>query len=134
MDRAWSASREGQDVGLMTALLLADVAVETVTKQVLFDRNVDFGKQDKLAKLIEELERAVPELAGRQELSAARRLREARNPVQHAGQVPSPRNLEQHLRDAHGFVQLVVSICFGVTSTPFPPHTSSVRKICGSRC
>ena len=50
--RADAARREGNDVGLMSAMLLADVAVETAVKQVLFDKNVDFGKQDKLSGLM----------------------------------------------------------------------------------
>lgn len=57
LDCAVSASREGDDVGLMTAMLLADVAVETLTKAPLFDKKVDFGRQDKLAKLLDELEK-----------------------------------------------------------------------------
>jgi hypothetical protein len=97
----------------MTALLLADVAVETVVKQILFDRGAEFGRQDKLGALLDALVGAFPALKLRPELGAARRLREARNPVQHAGQVPSTAIVEAHLRDAEIFLTLVVKECFG---------------------
>jgi len=49
LDKANRSALERDDIGLMTAMLLADVAVETLVKLVLFDRGVDAGKQDKLA-------------------------------------------------------------------------------------
>jgi len=120
-DRALHASREGSDVSLMSAMLLADIAVETVVKQALFDRGIDFGRQDKLGALLDTLVKQVPSLDGRPEVGAARRLREARNPVQHAGQVPSRSSVEGHLRDAELFLAVITRECFSVELSSLSP-------------
>jgi HEPN domain-containing protein len=60
LDKAKRSALEADDIGLMSAMLLADIAVETLVKLVLFDRGAEPNRQDKLAKLLDDLTKSVP--------------------------------------------------------------------------
>lgn len=112
LDRAFSAHREGSEVGDMTALLLGDIACETLLKQVLTVKSVKL-KTDAVSDLVQVLGEAVPSLKNHPNFGAAGRLRHARNPVQHAGQPPAHPNVGRLLEDAREFVEAVVRESFG---------------------
>jgi hypothetical protein len=113
LDRAQLAAREPNDVSLMTALLLADIAVETGVKQVITDHGVRVSRDANLYEMIDKLIGVLPGLANRPEVGSARRLRQARNPVQHAGQVPAAGAVSLHLQDARSFLRVLIEESFG---------------------
>lgn len=114
LDRARLASREGSDVGLMTAVLLADVGCESLGKAILAEKGAVLGREPSAQQILQALETAVPSLKDKPELQYAARLRAARNPVQHAGQVPSAPSVSRHLADALEFVAVVVRAALGI--------------------
>lgn|GEM_PF-5139927 len=106
LHRANHAASSGADVDLMVAMLLADVANETIAKTVLKHLGLNTGGN--MADFRTRLQQAVPALAGDPAMAGATRLRSARNPVQHDGMVPARPNVIAHLRDAHTFVATLV--------------------------
>jgi hypothetical protein len=111
LDRALAAHQEGSEIGHMTALLLADVACETLLKQVLTDRGAK--RPEAVPELLRALGDAVPSLRDHPALGHASRLRAARNPVQHAGQAPSAPQVGRLLDGAREFATTVVGEAFG---------------------
>ncbi len=112
-DRAIAAHRENTEVGAMTAMLLADIACESLMKQALTHRGEMPQKEPAVHQLVEAIGRSIPTLANRPELQNASRLRAARNPVQHAGQVPASASVKLHLTDALAFARVLVREAFG---------------------
>jgi HEPN domain-containing protein len=115
LDKARDSARDGTDVGLMIALLTADLAVETVIKAAITDRIGEVDRGSRLPQLIAELQKVVPALAARDDIfGMARRLRDARNPVQHAGAHAGRSTVEAFLEDAEKVVAAVVGAVFDV--------------------
>lgn len=113
LEQALSSATSGGPVGATVALLVADVAVETLLKQVLFDLggNADTAQAHELMDRIESLEPAYGRLP---EWPTARRLRKARNPVQHAGAAPNDAIAIAHVRDALSFGESVARQAYGL--------------------
>jgi hypothetical protein len=114
LDRAISAYREGTDIGRMTAMLVADIACEAIAKQALVHRGIQPAREARMQDLTTELAKAIPALGTTPTLQNALRLRNARNPVQHSGQVPADSAVSLHLADAEAFISLVSQEAFGV--------------------
>lgn len=112
-ERALS-SLDGSDVGAMSALLLADLAIETALKAALFDKNVEVPKRATVPDLVDLVAGHFSELANSPVLGMAKRIREARNPVQHAATPPARGSLHALLNDAGDVLTAVVGCGFGV--------------------
>lgn len=113
VDRAVLANREKTDVGSMTALLLLDLAVESLVKQVITTKNGKVKGTESLSDLVSQLKALLPALR-ESSMGIPRRLRDARNPIQHSGQVPSSNAVDMHLEDAAAFMNEVVKLVFDV--------------------
>lgn len=113
VDRALNAA-DGSDVGVMSALLFADLAVETTLKAILVERGAKVDKASTFPLLMDALVREFPELASSRETGALRRLRDARNSVQHTGTSPSQSSAVAQLNDAVPALERVVRLGFGV--------------------
>jgi hypothetical protein len=113
LDQALASATSGGPIGATVALLVSDVAVETLLKQVLLDLggNADSAQMQDLTERIEKLDAAYCRLP---EWPIARRLRKARNPVQHAGAVPNDAIAIAHVRDALSFGESVARQAYGV--------------------
>ncbi len=114
LEHASAALTDGGPVGAGVALLVADVALETLVKQVLADQGTKIPSEANVHDLLTLLKKARPTLANRPELETARRLRAARNPVQHAGSVPNEAAVVAHVRDAQEFARVVALDAYGV--------------------
>lgn len=114
LSQASVAIAGGGPVGASVAMLVADVALETLLKQVLADQGVKTPPRADVHDLTDLLAQTKPALANRPELQVARRFRAARNPVQHAGFVPNEATVAAHVRDAEDFAGLVVQEVYGV--------------------
>ncbi|MBS2031947.1 MAG: hypothetical protein JST54_28880 [Deltaproteobacteria bacterium] len=118
-DRARLAAGELSDLGNMQALLTADIAVETLGKIALERVPLPHGQQRRreanAQDIVAALEQAYPSLGGRPEMQTATRLRQARNPVQHQGHVPSPSEVSRHLADVESYMRLVVCEAYGIS-------------------
>jgi hypothetical protein len=113
VDRARAAAAENSSIGSMTAMLLADVAVESVAKAACQHVAITIQDGANLAQMIGPLSRAVPSIASAPEVREAERLRRNRNLVQHQGHVPDPQMVALSVADADGFCSLVVREVFG---------------------
>lgn len=113
LDQALSSATSGGPVGATVALLVADVAVETLLKQVLFDLggNAESAQTQDLTDRVEKLDPAFLRLP---EWPTARRLRKARNPVQHSGAAPNDAIAIAHVRDALSFGESVTRQAYGL--------------------
>jgi hypothetical protein len=114
LDRAFLAANEQTDIGVMTAMLLADVAVETLAKAASMHLGIKVGERANIYELIEKLEKKRPELQGRDEMAAVVKLRNARNPVQHAGSAPSQANTRMWIDEANAFAELLTMEVWGL--------------------
>jgi hypothetical protein len=111
IDRARIAASENTAIGSMTAMLLADVAVETISKVACYTLNINIGDGANLAAMITPLQTAVPALAG-PEVREAQRHRRNRNLIQHQGHVPDAQMVAASVTDAERFCALVVREVF----------------------
>jgi hypothetical protein len=107
-------SVDGSDVGSMSALLFADLAVETALKAALVEKNAEFPRGATLPQLLDTLENEYPSLAGTPEIGMTRRLRDARNPVQHSAATVGPATLDALLADSRTIVNALFRTAFGV--------------------
>lgn len=82
-NRARVALETGDDVSLMTSVLLFDVAVETLTKAACHEREIHVKSNHSLQELLPLLKEKVPRVP--QAFTSARFVREQRNAIQHAG-------------------------------------------------
>ncbi|WP_160308989.1 HEPN domain-containing protein [Anaeromyxobacter sp. PSR-1] len=108
-----SAIGEGGPVGASVAMLVADVALETLLKQVLVDQGIKVPDRADVHELTKALIQSKPQLASVPELQIARRMRSARNPVQHAGFAPNEATASAHLRDAEAFADMITREFYG---------------------
>ncbi len=100
-------------MALMIAMLAADNSVETLTKAAEREVGVQEPKQDSLHDHLAALMAARPALQGATEIAAIRKLRKARNTVQHDGYVPAAGIVAAFIGEAQGFARLVTKECFG---------------------
>jgi len=114
LDQAQGSARSGGPVGATIAMLVADVAVETLLKQILLDLGGNPETAQNTHDLTERIEKLDPAFSSLSEWATARRLRKARNPVQHAGAVPNDAVVTAHVRDAHSFAESVVRHAYGL--------------------
>lgn len=114
LDRASLASGEQTDVGAMTSMLLADIAVETMAKAAVQHLGLKVSSNPNIYDLRKALEDARPGLAGRNEMAAAAKLRQARNPVQHSAMVPSHSSARMWVDEAEAFARLIARDVWGV--------------------
>lgn len=112
IDRARIAASENTAIGSMTAMLLADVAVETIAKAACYARSINVPESANLAAMIAPLQTTVPALAG-SEVREAQRHRRNRNLIQHQGYVPDAQMVAVSVADAERFCALVVREVFG---------------------
>src|ERR1051326_6982898 len=82
VDRARAAATENSSIGSMTAMLLADLAVESVAKAACQQAGITIQDGANLAQMIGPLSRAVPSIASAPEVREAQRLRRNRNLIQ----------------------------------------------------
>jgi hypothetical protein len=88
-------------------MLVADVAIETLLKQVFADQGIKIPDRADVHELTKALTQSKPHLASAPETQIARRMRAARNPVQHAGFAPNEATVSAHLRDAEAFAGMI---------------------------
>lgn len=98
----------------MSALLLADLAVETALKAALIEKNVDIPKRATVPDLVDLVAANYGELTNSSVVGMARRVRDARNPVQHAATPPGRGTLNALLNDAGEVLSAVIKSGFGV--------------------
>jgi hypothetical protein len=113
LNHATSAIAEGGPVGAMAGMLVADVALETLLKQVLADEGVKIPDRADVHELTKALIQSKPQLASVPEVQIARRMRSARNPVQHSGFAPDEAMASAHLRDAEAFACMITREFYG---------------------
>jgi hypothetical protein len=111
IDRARVAASENTAIGSMAAMLLADVALETIAKAACYALNIPVGDSANLADMLKPLQTAVPALAGG-EAREAQRHRRNRNLIQHQGHVPDAQMVAASVTDAERFCTLVVREVF----------------------
>lgn len=98
----------------MAALLFADLAVETTMKAALVQKNSDVPKNATAPQLIDAIAREYPLLGAGQDLAMVRRIREARNPVQHAAATVGPGTLDALLNDADEILNVLLRAAFNI--------------------
>jgi hypothetical protein len=108
LDQAGASLSGGGPVGAVVATLLADSALETLMKQCLSDLGKGQSRERTVFELTDELEKSVNGLAGHAGIVAVRKMRVARNPVQHGGLIPDPAGVAIHLREAGQFAAVLV--------------------------
>lgn len=111
VDRASLAITTGDDASLMTAMLLCDVAVETITKMAYREKRLSVSENGNLGDHLKPLLPLCSSLSA--EAAAVERLRDARNKVQHSGLVPSAQNVTMFKRDAEAYCAAVAREVFG---------------------
>jgi hypothetical protein len=110
-DSAAAATRAGDDVSLMTAMLLYDLAIEQAAHLILGPPQK--GNDRTLNDLLNAVEAKLPSLKGVAPLAEARKLRKARNTVMHAAAVPSASNVAMWQGVAERALDDLVRAAFG---------------------
>ena len=112
MARASEALANGSDTELMSAMLLLDVACETITKAAHTQVGATKPQGDSVAAWLKELCDKIPAIQS--VAPNAQRLRTSRNPVQHTGVAPSRTTVAASTADTKAFIELVAQKAFGV--------------------
>ena len=102
-------ARAGDDVRLMTSMLLFDLAIEQAVRLALGPS----GNGQNLHEMLEALGKRQPSLQGSGPLVEARKLRKARNSVMHDGMPPSATAVALANRVAEDALDAIVRTAFG---------------------
>jgi hypothetical protein len=114
LEDARATANVGDEIGAMKAIMLADNAVETLTKAACRELGVKEPNSDKLDDWLFALGQSCKRLETAPEVAAVKRLRKTRNSVHDANAV-APTSLERWLRHAEDFANLVVQEVFNRT-------------------
>ncbi|HUU02989.1 MAG TPA: hypothetical protein VM425_16265 [Myxococcota bacterium] len=97
------------DVSLMSAMLIADMAIETTIKSALSEKT-----NASIPELVQALEDTYPGKFTKDQLDAVKRLRRARNPVQHEAVVLSQASVARTINAAETFLRRSFEILFSL--------------------
>lgn len=126
LDRAREAFLGGGALDQMDAMLLMDLAGETLTKFACRERGIRLSN-DNIHQAMEALRVAAPAIP-EEIMRAASRLRTVRNTVQHDALAPAPGGVAAFLRDADGYCAAVVRRSSGsISQRSLSPNSSSIR-------